>query len=157
MCLTVRWEVKFVVCQRRVTVRKSMALVVAFNWKKKCCYMIHGRRWQNITSRCVSSETQCCVAWQTITLVSEAPSSSQMSVTFQWQKWHHILQEMYHRQHKYQNIKSWNIKCLWIALKSQTLIKEQSMKYWIQNTLSLLYILCKWFKWDLYSVQHMPE
>jgi hypothetical protein len=41
------------VCQVRATVRKSMALVVAFNWKKKNIYiymllMIHGRRWQNV-------------------------------------------------------------------------------------------------------------
>jgi len=38
-------EVKCAVCQRRVTVRKCMALVT-FKLKKKikCCYMIYGRR-----------------------------------------------------------------------------------------------------------------
>jgi len=47
--------------------------------KKMRCYMIYGRRWQNI-SRFVSSETQCRVAWQTVTAVSEEASFSKMSL-----------------------------------------------------------------------------
>jgi len=73
---------------------------------------------KNITSRFVSSQTQCCVAWQTVTVVSEAASSSKMSVTIRSQKWHHILQDMYLHQYRCENIKFWNItfeSCLWIT------------------------------------------
>jgi len=48
-------EVKFAVCQRRVTVRKCMALVSL--QYKMCCCTIYARWWHNITWRFVSSET----------------------------------------------------------------------------------------------------
>jgi hypothetical protein len=64
---TVRGEVKLAVFQRRVT------------W-----YMV---KWQKITWRCVSPEMQCCVAWQTLTVVVQELSASIIRTSAVWQQW----------------------------------------------------------------------